>query len=152
MLLVHLIQVSSRKHHKWNLSLFKRCRLTYPDGNITYSVIYQGSLLFTTRNTTKCTTVIFHYQHILSFIWGNVPIWTCFPATLSYKQLLKVQDAKVFIFIGVTYSSILINKILFFAQSVDPTDLWCNNCTTCPLHTFEYGRGFLPNNIQNPLS
>ena len=45
------IQGSSGKYHNWNLSLFRRSGLTYPDGDIKSSTITQGSQFPTTGNT-----------------------------------------------------------------------------------------------------
>ena len=87
------IQRSYGNSHRWNLYLFKRLRLTYPDGNITYSAITQGSNLPPTGNNPQCTTVIFPWHHTLYLIGADVPIWACFPPTLSYKHPLTLRDA-----------------------------------------------------------
>ena len=110
------IQLYYGKYHKWNISLFKRLRLTYLDGDITSSAIAQGSNFSPTGNTTQCTTVLFHCQNALSLIGVDVPRRDCFPPTLSYKHPITVRDAQVFIFIGVKFSSILIIKIIFLRR------------------------------------
>ena len=143
------IQISSRKYHNWNIYLFKIFRLTYPYGNITSRAIDQDSYLPTTGKTTQCTTFLFHYQHTLSLIGVEVPIWTCFTQTLSYKHPLTVWDAQVFIFIGVNFSFILIKTIIFCAPSVAPPDTWCNTSTTCP-PDLGLRPWFLPTHIHNP--
>ena len=62
------IQRYSWKYHKRNISLLKRLRLTYPDGNITSSTIIQGSHFPPTSNNHQCTTILFHLQNTLSLI------------------------------------------------------------------------------------
>ena len=138
------IQVSFGKQHTWNLFLIMRCRHTYPYGDITSIKISKRSQFPPTGNTTQCTTVIITYQHTLSLIWVNIPMWTWFQPTLSYKHLLTVRDAQVFIFIGVKFFSILIIKITFCAPSIVSLALRCNTRTTWPLHPLGYDRGFIP--------
>ena len=72
------IQISSGKYHKWNISLFNNFRLTYPDGDITYSAITQGSHFPPTGNNLQCTNVIFPCQHTLSLIGVDVTRLTLF--------------------------------------------------------------------------
>ena len=120
------IQISSGKYHNWNLSLFRRSGLTYPDGDIKSSTITQGSQFPTTCNTTQCSNVVSSCQYTISIIGAGVPRWTCFPQTLSSKHPLTVQNSQVFIFIGVNFSSILIIKIIFYAPSVSPPYLQYN--------------------------
>ena len=102
------IQRYSWKYHKWNIYLFNRCRLTYPDGDITSNAINQGSHFLYTGNTPQCTNVLFPIQHTISPIGVDVPKWTWFPPTTAYKHLLIVVGSQVFIFIGLNFSSILI--------------------------------------------
>ena len=124
------IQRSSVNYHKRNLYLFKRCRLTYPDVNITSRAITKGSHFPITGDTTQCTTVLIPYQNNISLIGAVVLVWTCFPPTLSYNHPLTVWDAQFFIFLGVNFYSILIIKIIFYEPSVSPLSLRCNNRTS----------------------
>ena len=83
----------SRQSHKLNISLFNMRSLTYHDEDITYGAITQGSQFPLTSKNPKSTTVIFPCHHTISLIGVYVPIWTCFPPTLSSKHPLTVRDA-----------------------------------------------------------